>query len=216
MAPSTSEQAATRRRVLAGIGTAAGAALAGCGGRLPGTEPERLDTEMIVERDGNPQIRWEYPPRDDADGVGYAAVTVGRFIGEGERQSAVRLEFNSTVGGLAAAEPYRGYRADRFRFRVRPPTDYEEPYDLRVAPPRGGWEGFGAWYDVQGGVQRATVELRDVGSKGTIHMPAVFDPRSAGLPDRLHCSFSVRASRPGAFGKTVRASGRGSLPLAER
>ena len=173
-----------------------------------------MDTETVVERDGNPQIRWEYPPRDDADGVGYAAVRTDRFVGEGARRSAVRLEFNSTVGGLAAAEPYRGYRADRFRFRVRPPTDLI--YDLRVAPPRGGWEGFGAWYDVQGGVQRATVELRDIDSKGTIHMPAVFDPRSAGLPDRLHCSFSVRASRPGAFGKTVRASGRGSLPLAER
>ncbi|PSP46010.1 hypothetical protein BRC63_00240 [Halobacteriales archaeon QH_10_70_21] len=218
MTPSTFPDDATRRRFLAGLGSAAATGLAGCSGRLPGTDPERMDTETVVERDGNPQIRWEYPPRDDADGVGYAAVRTDRFVGEGARRSAVRLEFNSTVGRIAAADPYRGYRADWFRFRVRPPTDYEDrlTYDLRVAPPQGGWEGLGAWYDVQGGARRTTVELRDVGSQGTILIPAVFDPPSAGLPDRLHCSFSVQASRPGAFGRTVRASGRGSLPLAER
>ena len=177
-----------------------------------------MDVETVVERDRDPRVRWEYPPGDDAEGIGYGAVEGDRSSRGEEPPSAVRLEFNSTVGGIAASEPYQGYRADWFRFRVRPPTDYEDrlTYDLRVAPPQGGWEGLGAWYDVQGGARRTTVELRDVGSQGTILIPAVFDPPSAGLPDRLHCSFSVQASRPGALGKTVRASGRGPLPLAER
>ena len=74
-----------------------------------------------------------------------ATVEADRPAGEGARRSAVRLEFDPTVGGLVAAEPYWGYRADRFQFRVRPPATCEGrlAYDLRAEPPRGGREGLG-------------------------------------------------------------------------
>ena len=83
---------------------------------------------------------------------------------------------------------------------------------MRVEPP-GQWEGFAAYYDVQGSVRRTTVELREVDTQGTIQIPAVFDPGADPLPDRLHCSFTVQASRPGLLGKTVRVADRGTLPL---
>ena len=58
-----------------------------------------------------------------------------------------------------------------------------------------------------------TVELRNVETQGTVEIPAVFDPGAAPLPDRLHCSFTLRASSPKLLEKTVRVTGRATLPL---
>ncbi|MFC7173169.1 hypothetical protein ACFQL0_18990 [Haloplanus litoreus] len=88
------------------------------------------------------------------------------------------------------------------------------PASSLALPPRDGdAEGFGAYYDLRGDVRRATVELRNVDTQGTITVPAVFAPPTDSLPDRLHCSFTVRAWRLGAFGQTVTLTDRGSLPL---
>jgi hypothetical protein len=208
----------TRRRVLAGVSTALTGALAGCSGRVPGTGPTRLDVETTVETDRDPRLLWQYPQRDgDADGVGYAAVEVDRVIRRENRPPALHLTFNSTVGGIASADPYRGYHLDWFRFRVWPPTAYDGRVNhrVRVEPP-GQWEGFSTYYDIRGNVRRTTVELRDVDTQGTIRVPAVFESGTDSLPDSLHCSFTVQASRSGLLGKTVRATASDTLPLGER
>lgn len=205
----------TRRRALAGLGTAVAGGLAGCTGRLPGTGPARLDTETTVEHDQDPRLLWRYPPREgDEKGIGYAAVEIDRVIRRDSRPPAIRVNFNSTVGRLAASEPYSGYRPEWFRFRIWPPATYDGriDYHVRVEPP-GQWEDFAAYYDVRGGVRRTTVELRNVGTRGTIAIPAVFDPGTNSLPDRLHCSFTVQASRPGLLGKTVRVADQDALSL---
>mgnify|MGYP000510096038 CR=1 FL=1 len=201
-----------RRTVLAGLGTALTAGLAGCSGRIPGTGPETVDAETTVEDD---RVLWRYPRRDgDQEGIGYAAVTADRLLHRERLPPTLRLEFNSTVGGLAASDPYRGFHPDWFRFRIRPPGDYAArlQYAVRVEPP-GQWEGFGASYDIQTGVREFSVELRDVDTQGTILIPAVFDPVIDDLPRQLHCSFTVQASRPGVFGETVRVRDSATLPL---
>lgn len=204
----------SRRAVLASVGAATTTALAGCGGRIPGTGPQRIDAEETTETDQDPRLVWQYPPREgDTEGIGYASVEARVLRREGSAPEA-RLTFNSTIGGIASAEPYEGYQPDWFRFRIRPPETYDGglAHAVRVEPP-GQWEGFAAYYDVQGSVRRTTVELRDVDTQGTIQIPAVFDPGTDPLPDRLHCSFTVQASRPGLLGRTVRVADRGTLPL---
>jgi hypothetical protein len=128
----------------------------------------------------------------------------------------MHLTFNSTIGGIASNEPYEGYRLDWFRFRIRPPATYDGRinHHVRIEPP-GQWEDFSTYYDTRGGTRRTTVELRNADTQGTIIVPAVFDLGTNPLPDRLHCSFTVQASRPGVFGKTVRVAGRGSLPIPQ-
>lgn len=210
--PSPSSERHARRRVLAGLGTAIAGSIAGCSGRLPGSDQAHLDAEQTVEDD---RIVWRYPPREgDREGIGYAAVSVARIVSRENQSPLARLEFNSTIGRIAASDPYRGYHPEWFRFSVRPPARYEAPlqYRMRVEPP-GQWEGFGAYYDVTRGVREATVELRRVETQGTIIIPAVFDTGVNPLPDALHCSFTVQASRPGLFGKTVRVSDSGTLEL---
>lgn len=201
----------TRRSALGALGASLATGLAGCAGRVPGTGPTRVDAETTVEAD---EIRWRYPPREgDRDGIGYAAVET-RGQRRRERPPALRLTFNSTVGGLAASEPYRGYRADWFRFRIAPPPDYEGrgTFAVRVEPP-GQWEEFSAHYDVEGARRWFVTELRDVDTQGTILVPAVFDPGMTALPDRLRCAVTVQVSRPGPLGKTVRVDDAGSLAL---
>lgn len=203
----------SRRRVLAALGTAVVGGLGGCNGRLPGRS-ERLDAERTDEA-GEGELRWRYPPRDgDRDGIGYAEVAVDRRLRRASLPPALRLTLASTVGGIAAGEPYRDYRLDRARFRLWPPETYAATlhHSVRVAPP-GQWEGFSTYYDIRGDVRRTTIELRNVETQGTIEIPAVFDPGAAPLPDRLHCSFTLRASDPGFLGKTVRVAGQGTLPL---
>ena len=208
--PSTHPDGLSRRHALAGLGTVILGNLGGCSGRLG---PERLDADATIE-DG--ELRWQYPPRDgDRDGLGYAGVAVDRRLRRASLPPALRLTLDSTVGGIAASEPYRGYRLDRVRFRLWPPENYGAAlhHSVRVAPP-GQWEGFSASYDIHGDVRRTTVELRGVETQGTIEIPAVFDPGAAPLPDRLHCSFTIQASGPGLLEKTVRVTGRETLPLA--
>lgn len=203
----------SRRRVLAAFGTAVVGGLGGCSGRLPGRS-ERLDAERTDEA-GDGELRWQYPARDgDRDGIGYAGIAVDRRLRRQSLPPAIRLTLTSTVGGIAASEPYRNYRLDRVRFRLWPPETYEATlhHSVRVAPP-GQWEGFSTYYDIRGDVRRTTVELRNVETQGTVEIPAVFDPGAAPLPDRLHCSVTLRASDPGVLGKTVRVAGRGTLPL---
>lgn len=218
--PSTflsSDGRTTRRGVLAGFGTGIAGSLAGCSGRLPGTGPDELATETEVEDDQDPRVVWRYPPREgETDGIGYAAVEAKYATRSGDDASPVRLTFNSTVGGIASSEPYEGYHQDWFRFRIWPPSSYEGrlAHEVRVEPP-GQWEGFSAYYDVDAAVRRTTVELRDLGRQGTIEIPAVFDPTGNPLPDRLHCSFTVQASRSGHFGNAVRVSDRDDLPLEQ-
>jgi len=195
-----------------GLGTAILGSLGGCSGRLPG-RAERLDAESTVE--GGEEIRWQYPPRDgDRDGLGDAGVAVDRRLRRASLPPALRLTLDSTVGGIAASEPFRDYRLDSVRFRLWPPTRSEAAlhHSVRVAPP-GQWDGFSASYDLRGDVRRTTVELRNVETQGTVEIPAVFDPGAAPLPDRLHCSFTLRASSPKLLEKTVRVTGRATLPL---
>lgn len=210
--PSTRPLRRTRRGVLAGLGTALTASLAGCGGRLPGTAPARIDATATVEDD---EIRWAYPPTDgDREGIGYAAVSFDRLVRRDRTAPAMRLECNSTIGGLASSVPYRNYRPDWFRFRIAPPASYASRtgFAVRVEPP-GQWEGFGAYYDTRGGRRWFVAELRGVDTQGTIIVPVVFDPQGESLPTSLHCSFTVQASRPGPLGKTVRATGDGTLDV---
>lgn len=209
--PSSDRPTATRRRLLAGLGTAAAAGLAGCAGRLPGGHAT-AEAEAIVETN---RIRWEYPPTEgDSEGIGYAAVSVEGLVRRQRLPPALRLAFNSTVGMLASGEGYEGYEPDWFRFRVEPPYGYERlnSFEVRVEPP-GQWEGFSAYYDRQGVHRRFFLELRDVDTEGTILVPAVFDPGAGALPERLRCSFAVQVSRPGPLGKTVRVSGTETLEV---
>ncbi|RDZ64947.1 hypothetical protein C5B90_00850 [Haloferax sp. Atlit-12N] len=210
----------TRRRVLAGLGSAAVVGIAGCSGRVPGLGPERVGAETTV-RDGSglgsPEILWRYPRREgDEDGIGYAAVEARRVDRLEGRFPTLSLQFNSTVGGLAADEPYEGYRLDWFRFRFEPPSSYEQAtsYAARVEPPgQGEGDGFSTYYDRESTTKRTVIELRDVQMQGTIIVPVVFAPTTESLPKTLYCQFTVQATRPGVAGKTVRASGEGNLPL---
>lgn len=201
---------------MAGLGSTLLAGLAGCSGTVPGTGPERLDIETTVTDGEDPRVHWDYPPRDgDRDGIGYAHVAP-RWIDRTENDHPdLALRFSSTIGGSAGGQDAPTYRPDWIRFGIRPPTDYPGrlTHAVRVEPP-GQWDGFSASYDVEGGVRHTTVELRDLRTRGTIRIPAVFDPGGDPLPDRLHCSFAVQASQDGVFGRTVRASDQATLPLS--
>jgi len=208
----TNDETRTRRRVLASTGATAAVGLAGCSGRIPGTGPTEYGTETSVT-DG--RVLWRYPPReDDRDGIGYAAVEAERRERRGDLPPVLRLRFNSTVGRLAASDPYRGYEPDWFRFRVWPPGDYDGrlDYHFRAEPP-GQWDGFSTRYDVRGAVKQAVVRLDDVNTQGTIVVPAVFDPGLNPLPGELRCSFTVQASRPGLLGRTVRVTDSATLDV---
>lgn len=212
--PSTQTQldSRSRRGALAGIGAALMGGLAGCTGQLPGTGPENVDTVSSTESD---RLLWRYPPTEDgSDGIGYAAVEFGRLIPRDQGPSTVRLELNSTVGGIAASEPYTGYRLDWFRFRLQLPREYRanNHTEIRVEPP-GQWKHFSAYYDMQGGSRQFVVELRNVDSQGSIIVPVVLDPQTNALPERVWCSVTVQTSRPGIFGETVQANGEGTLTI---
>lgn len=201
-----------RRQALAGIGAALTGSLAGCTGHIPGTGPETVDTVSSTEAD---RLLWRYPPTDDdSDGIGYAAVEFVRLIHREQGPPAVRLELNSTVGGIAASEPHTGYRLDWFRFRLQLPSSYRanNHLEMRVEPP-GQWEEFAAYYDMQGGSRQFVVELRNVDTQGSIIVPVVLDPQTKALPEQVWCSVTVQAFRPGIFGETVQANGDGTLRI---
>jgi len=94
------------------VATAVCGSLAGCSGHIPGTEPDQIDTETTVE---NERVLWRYPPREgDTEGTGYAAVEVEQVIQREYSTPLLRFNFNSTVGGLASNEPYKGYRPEHW------------------------------------------------------------------------------------------------------
>ena len=113
----------SRRRLLAGLGSATTAALAGCTSRLPGAGPERIDAESTVE---DRQVLWKDPPREgDRDGIGYASVDAERlycsFTVQASRPGTfgrtVRVSDQAVVGldtlGWVATRP-RGRRERRY------------------------------------------------------------------------------------------------------
>lgn len=203
-----------RRRFLAALGTAFAGSIAGCSGRIPGTEPPRIDAASAAEPG---RLLWTYPPEeDDREQIGYASVVAERSTRHGSGDSpALDVELNSTVG-MAGGNSDDGYRPDWFRFRVRPPTDYEghAGFTMRVEPP-GQFEGFSAYYDRQGVNRWCTVELREVDTRGTIITPVVFDSPVDTLPDRLHCEFTARISQSGPLGKTARIAESAVLDIPE-
>ncbi|WP_435117718.1 hypothetical protein [Halolamina sp. C58] len=204
----------TRRRLLAGIGAGGATVLAGCAGQLPGTDPRQADT---VETGDERELVWQYPASEveaHDDGIGYASVTFDGGQSSEPSPPPLAFELNTTVGGIAASEAYTDYEADRARFRLGPPSEYavSHPFEMWVQPPGGGFD-LRTGYDHRPGRRELVVELPEIGSGGTITFPVVFDPVDA-VPDRVHCSFTVEASEPGAFGETVRASGRGTIDVS--
>lgn len=216
--PSDADGRVTRRHLLTGATAVVSGTIAGCSGRVPGTEPTHLGVETTVESGPDPRLLWEYPPREgDRDGIGYASVAVERMPQRDAYPRAMGLEFNSTVGHLASERPYKGYHLDWFRFRIWPPATYNGRinHHVRVEPP-GQWTEFSTNYEIRDDVRRTTLELRDVDTQGTILVPAVFESGTDSLPDSLNCSVTVQASRPGLFGKTVRVAARDTLPLGQQ
>lgn len=203
------DSVATRRRALAALGTAVSAFTAGCSGFVPDTGSESLSTE-VVEDDAR-RIAWSFPVReDDRDGIGYVGLRRDRVS---EDDSKLRLRFNTTVAELSTISSYNEYVLDRFEARFWVPPDYRLRHgrvSMLVEPP-GQWDGFGTRYEYEAGRRKLVVEMRSIATKGTIIVPFVLDAGSEPLPSAVGCSFTVRASKPGWFGKTVSASDRGRL-----
>lgn len=205
-----SDGSESRRAFLAAVGTGTAAALAGCAGRLPGTDPEQVDARRTTEPG---EVSWEYPPNDDAEGIGYASVELDRNRAVERSPSAYRLTLNSTVRGSHGSEQYEEYQADWFRFRVGPPAAYaaRHGFEMRVQPPP--WPELSLRYDRRGGRRELVVESEQFGADGTITFDLLFVPGGSPVPQRLHCSFEVQASRGGALAKTVSANGVGTLAI---
>jgi hypothetical protein len=202
----------SRRRFLRLLGTGTVAATAGCLSGLPGTGPETLSTEQFADSDR--RAAWRYPAQDGDDaGIGYVDVTHGGEMALGNDRSAESFVFNSTVSDSSTTEAYNDYVPDWFRGRFRPPRSYRSEHSpvRMLAEPPGAWEGFHTYYDHSRGVREFAVELRDVGTEGTIEVPLVLDPGTDPPPERLHCSFTVQATEKGWLGRTVRASDSGTL-----
>lgn len=205
----------TRRRVLGGLGTGAALGLAGCAGRVPGISPESVSATEIGDEH---ELVWRYPRADtdgaDEDGIGYVAAELTDPASLGEPGSELSLTLESTVGGLAASEQYREYEADWVRYRLGPPAGYPpSEYEFRVQPPT--WPAIEVSYDRRSGRRELVIELDEIDSGGTITLSAFFLARSGRRPERLHCSFTVQATQPGPLGRTVRANGHGTLPVAD-
>lgn len=202
----------SRRRFLQVLGTGAVAATAGCLSGLPGAGPDTLSTEQFV--DSEQRVAWRYPAQDGDDaGIGYVDVTHDGEIPMGNDRSALSFEFNSTVSDLSTTTAYNEYVPDWFRGRFRPPRSYRTEHGpvRMLAEPPGAWEEFRTYYDHSRGVREFVLELRDVGTEGTIEVPLVLDPGTDPPPENLHCSFTVQATEAGWLGRTVRASDGGTL-----
>jgi hypothetical protein len=199
-----------RRRLLSVLGTTAVAASAGCSGRPPGG-PESLSTELI-QNDAE-RIAWQYPPtEDDTDGIGYVALDYRREITH-DASPAAKFVLNTTVAEFSTVDSYNQYELDRFRARIRTPTEYQQEHgrvQMLVEPP-GQWDGFHTAYERTGTHRELVVQLREVDTKGTIQIPFVVDSGPDPLPPALHCSFTVRAAKPGWLGKTIAVSDSGRL-----
>lgn len=190
------------------FGTVTTVALTGCTGRIPGASPEQINAERTIKPD---EIHWEYPPLDNADGIGYARVELSRVRDPKRSSTVYQFDLNSTVGGPAASEPYKGYQADWFEFRIGPPAEYASQHNLEtwVQPPP--WPEVRLRYDRKDGWKQTIVEVKDLNDDGTISFPLQFAPIGSPSPNRFHCSFEVQASKGGLLEKSVRATGHGIL-----
>jgi hypothetical protein len=195
---------------VAGSATALSLGLAGCAGRGPGTAAE----VNVATRSENARIHWDYPARAvegeaDSDGIGYAAMRFRAFDAVGSEQSAdpvLTFRLNSTVGGIAAGESFRGYQADWFRFRLGIPRTYDNLASLRAFVHPNQWPEIQTTYGYQGPRRDLVVYAPEVNTDGTITVEGRFRPSSPTLPRQLYCGFVVHASRPGLFGRSVLAT----------
>jgi hypothetical protein len=209
---------ASRRQLLAGLGTAASAGLAGCAGRLPGQRTS-LDVATRVQDD---RVVWDYPAdavADDegSDGIGYAAArfdavdTAGR---EAAVEPALVVRLNSTVGGIAASEPYRDYQADAFRFRLGVPSSYDGDAALRATIEPPVWPTVRTTYGYENDRRTLVVAAPEVDSDGTVVVEGRFRSSRPVLPRQLVCGVEVKVSRPGPLGRAAVASDRESFDLS--
>lgn len=83
---------------------------------------------------------------------------------------------------------------------------------MRVQPPP--WPALRVRYDGEGRRRWLVVRAPEVGADGTITLSVVVLPTDGPVPERLRCSFTVQASRPGPAGRTVRTNGDGTLDVA--
>jgi hypothetical protein len=216
--PETTATGTSRRRFLAGGAAAITTGLAGCAGRVPG----RAAAVDVAARIDDGRLIWDYPARavdgdGSDDGIGYAAVGFEASDPSGPEQPAdpvLRFGLNSTVGGIAADEPFEGYRADRFRFRIGLPPDYEDAASLEAFVQPTSWPELTTTYGYRGSSRELVVCAPEVGTAGTITVAGGFRPAGATLPRRLTCGFEVRASRPTPFGRSVVAADRRSFDLS--
>lgn len=207
----------SRRRFFGGVATAAGVCLAGCAGRLPGNT---AGIDATTRTDGN-TLLWDYPAGaaegDDSDGIGYASIRFRALdLAETDRSVKPTLQFrlNSTVGDIAAGEPYEGYQADWFRFRVGVSRTYDDAAGLRAFVQPKQWPEIETTYGYRDGRRLLVVMAPDVNEAGTITVDGQFRPTGATLPRQLYCEFEVQASQPGLLGRTVAAAGRETFDLS--
>lgn len=208
---------ASRRRLLACIGTTASVRLAGCSGRLPGNA---VDVD-VADRIEEGQLIWDYPASasedGDSSGIGYAAVRfrVVDVAGSGGPVTpALTFRLNSTVGDIAADESHQGYRADWFRFRLGVPRSYDGVAGLRAFVQPKQWPEIRTVWGYQDSRRDLVVHAPTVNTHGTITVDGRFRPTDATLPRQVQCGFEVRASRPDPFGRTVVAAGRDMFDLS--
>ena len=208
---STHTNRVSRREFVAGSITAISLSLAGCSGRSLGTTD---DVDVATRTDGA-TILWDYPARavendDDNDGIGYAAIRLRAFDTAGPEQPAepvLTFRLNSTVGGIAAGEGFKGYEADWFRFRLGIPRSYDDLAGLRAFVHPNQWPEIQTTYGYHNSRRDLVVHAPEVHSDGTITVAGRFRPSSTALPRQLYCGFEVRVSRPGLLGRSVTATG---------
>ncbi|CQH63396.1 uncharacterized protein HHUB_4065 (plasmid) [Halobacterium hubeiense] len=207
--PRTDRIDRTRRRVLAGGGTVATAALAGCSGLFE-TGPRTLET--VVHEDSAAELSWDFPAQSEAESVGYVEIsTNGQSYSDGSVPSA---GFTVEVG----IDPSSGYELAEFTVRLATPNAY---FDRRgqvtylVSPPARSDDTSAYYRRLRSGSihRQLVVELAEVGVDGNVEFPVVVREAQS-LPSALQCSFSLRAVESGTFGETVTASASGTFEFA--
>ena len=192
-----------RRRFLATVGAVSTSALAGCSGRLPGTNPKSLDA--AVHEDSEDELSWNFPAgAAEENRVGY--VEIGRepsFDSDGAIPTA-GFHCNASI------DPSSDYALDRFIARFSTPEEYHLQYGdaTYLAEPPANADNFRTYYRRHSTYREFSIELRDVATDGTTRFPLVVRDAER-LPPALRCSVSLRASESGTFGEAIRVSDAG-------